>query len=147
MKDTFTHLHLHTEYSLLDGVGKIDDYLKRAKELGMKSIAITDHGNMFGAIEMYKKAIKNGIKPIIGIEAYLAEFEMEKKEGRNFHLILLAKNEKGYKNLMKISSEAYINGFYYKPRIDKEFLKQHGQIVETETDNQEIDDDELLSGL
>ena len=76
MKETFTHLHLHTEYSLLDGVGKIDDYLKRAKELGMNSIAITDHGNMFGAIEMYKKAIKNGIKPIIGIEAYLAEFGM-----------------------------------------------------------------------
>ena len=93
----------------------------------MKSIAITDHGNMFGAIEMYKKAIKNGIKPIIGIEAYLAEFGMEKKEGRNFHLILLAKNEKGYKNLMKISSEAYINGFYYKPRTDKEFLKNHSE--------------------
>ena len=127
MKDTFTHLHLHTEYSLLDGVGKIDDYLKRAKELGMKSIAITDHGNMFGAIEMYKKAIKNGIKPIIGIEAYISEFEKEKKEGRNFHLILLAKNEKGYKNLMKISSEAYINGFYYKPRIDKEYLKNHNE--------------------
>lgn len=130
MKETFTHLHLHTEYSLLDGVGKIDDYLKRAKELGMKSIAITDHGNMFGAIEMYKKAIKNGIKPIIGLEAYISEFEMERKDGRNFHLILLAKNEKGYKNLMKISSEAYIRGFYYKPRIDKEFLKLHsGGIV------------------
>lgn len=127
MRETFTHLHLHTEYSLLDGVGKIDDYLKRAKELGMNSIAITDHGNMFGAIEMYKKAIKNGIKPIIGIEAYVSEFEMERKEGRNFHLILLAKNEKGYKNLMKISSEAYIRGFYYKPRIDKEFLKQHSE--------------------
>lgn len=125
MTNTFTHLHLHTEYSLLDGVGKIDDYLKRAKELGMKAIAITDHGNMFGAIEMYKKAIKLGIKPIIGIEAYLSEFEKEKKEGRNFHLILLAKNEKGYKNLMKISSEAYIKGFYYKPRIDKEYLKSH----------------------
>ena len=129
MKDTFTHLHLHTEYSLLDGVGKIDDYLKRAKELGMKSIAITDHGNMFGVIEMYKKAIKNGIKPIIGIEAYVSEFEKEKKEGRNFHLILLAKNEKGYKNLMKISSEAYLKGFYYKPRIDKEFLQEHSEGV------------------
>ena len=127
MRETFTHLHLHTEYSLLDGVGKIDDYLKRAKELGMNSIAITDHGNMFGAIEMYKKAIKNGIKPIIGIEAYVSEFEMERKDGRNFHLILLAKNERGYKNLMKISSEAYIKGFYYKPRIDKEFLKQHSE--------------------
>ncbi len=127
MKETFTHLHLHTEYSLLDGVGKIDDYLKKAKELDMKSIAITDHGNMFGAIEMYKKAIKNGIKPIIGIEAYVSEFEMERKDGRNFHLVLLAKNEKGYKNLMKISSEAYIRGFYYKPRIDKEFLKEHNE--------------------
>lgn len=127
MKDTFTHLHLHTEYSLLDGVGKIDDYLKRAKELGMKSIAITDHGNMFGAIEMYKKAIKAGIKPIIGIEAYVSEFEMDKKDGRNFHLVLLSKNEKGYKNLMKISSEAYIKGFYYKPRVDKEFLKSHSE--------------------
>ncbi len=127
MKETFTHLHLHTEYSLLDGVGKIDDYLKKAKELGMRSIAITDHGNMFGAIEMYKKAIKNGIKPIIGIEAYVSEFEMERKDGRNFHLVLLAKNEKGYKNLMKISSEAYIRGFYYKPRIDKEFLKEHNE--------------------
>lgn len=129
MKDTFTHLHLHTEYSLLDGVGKIDDYLKRAKELGMKSIAITDHGNMFGAIEMYKKAIKVGIKPIIGIEAYVSEFEMDKKDGRNFHLVLLSKNEKGYKNLMKISSEAYIKGFYYKPRVDKEFLKSHSEGV------------------
>lgn len=129
MKDTFTHLHLHTEYSLLDGVGKIDDYLKRAKELGMKSIAITDHGNMFGAIEMYKKAIKAGIKPIIGIEAYVSEFEMDKKDGRNFHLVLLSKNEKGYKNLMKISSEAYIKGFYYKPRVDKEFLKSHSEGV------------------
>ena len=99
MKETFTHLHLHTEYSLLDGVGKIDDYLKRAKELGMKSIAITDHGNMFGAIEMYKKAIKNGIKPIIGLEAYISEFEMERKDGRNFHLILLAKMKKGIKIL------------------------------------------------
>lgn len=127
MKETFTHLHLHTEYSLLDGVGKVDDYLKKAKELGMRSIAITDHGNMFGAIEMYKKAIKNGIKPIIGIEAYVSEFEMERKDGRNFHLVLLAKNEKGYKNLMKISSEAYIRGFYYKPRIDKEFLKEHSE--------------------
>ena len=97
MKDTFTHLHLHTEYSLLDGVGKIDDYLKRAKELGMKSIAITDHGNMFGAIEMYKKAIKNGIKPIIGIEAYLAEFGMEKKRGETFTLYFLPKMKRGIK--------------------------------------------------
>lgn len=127
MKKNFIHLHLHTEYSLLDGVGKIDDYLEKAKSLGMKSIAITDHGNMFGAMEMYKKAIKNGIKPIIGIEIYLSEFFMEEKKRRIFHLILLAKDEVGYKNLIKISSEAYINGFYYKPRIDKEYLRTHSK--------------------
>ena len=97
MKDTFTHLHLHTEYSLLDGVGKIDDYLKRAKELGMKSIAITDHGNMFGAIEMYKKAIKNGIKPIIGIEAYISEFEKEKKREEISILFFLQKMKRDIK--------------------------------------------------
>lgn len=127
MEDKFVHLHLHTEYSLLDGVGKISEYIKKAKELKMKSIAITDHGNMFGALEMYKKAIENGIKPIIGIEAYLAEKGMKNREGKNYHIILIAKNNEGYKNLLKISSEAYINGFYYKPRIDKAFLKSHNQ--------------------
>ncbi|WP_426709010.1 DNA polymerase III subunit alpha [Cetobacterium sp. SF1] len=125
MEKNFVHLHLHSEYSLLDGVGKIDEYIERAKKLKMKAIGITDHGNMFGALEMYKKAIKAGIKPIIGTEAYISEFEMEKKEGRNFHLILLAKNEIGYKNLMKISSQGFLNGFYYKPRVDKKFLKEH----------------------
>ena len=123
----FVHLHLHTEYSLLDGVGKIDEYLARAVELGMSSMAITDHGNMFGAVEFYKKAMKKGIKPIIGMEAYIAEKESEIKEGKNFHLILLAKNETGYKNLVKISSYAYVNGFYYKPRADKKFLKEHSE--------------------
>lgn len=123
----FVHLHLHTEYSLLDGVGKIDEYLSRAVELGMSSMAITDHGNMFGAVEFYKKAMKKGIKPIIGMEAYIAEKESEIKDGKNFHLILLAKNETGYKNLVKISSYAYVNGFYYKPRADKKFLKEHSE--------------------
>lgn len=125
MIKNFVHLHLHTEYSLLDGVGKIDDYLDRAKELGMQAIAITDHGNLFGALEFYKKARKKGIKPIIGIEAYVCENNMEDKEGRNFHLILLAKDNTGYKNLLKISSESFIRGFYYKPRVDKKFLKEH----------------------
>ncbi|OQY09676.1 MAG: DNA polymerase III subunit alpha [Fusobacteriia bacterium 4572_132] len=127
MKNDFTHLHLHTDYSLLDGVGKIDQYLKRAKELKMSSIAITDHGNMFGALEFYKKAIKKGIKPIIGIEAYIAEKSATEKKGENFHLILLAKNEEGYKNLMKLSSKAYIDGFYYKPRMDRAELKKHSE--------------------
>lgn len=125
MIKNFVHLHLHTEYSLLDGVGKIDDYVNRAKELGMQAIAITDHGNLFGALEFYKKARKKGIKPIIGIEAYICENNIEDKEGRNFHLILLAKNNIGYKNLLKISSESFIRGFYYKPRVDKNYLKEH----------------------
>ncbi len=127
MIKNFVHLHLHTEYSLLDGVGKIDDYLDRAKALGMQAIAITDHGNMFGVLELYKKAMKKGIKPIIGLEAYVSEFSMLEKEGRIFHLILLAENNKGYQNLLKISSESYIKGFYYKPRIDKEFLRAHSE--------------------
>ncbi len=125
MKNNFVHLHLHTEYSLLDGVGKVDEYLERAKALGMRAMAITDHGNMFGAVEFYKKALSKGIKPIVGMEAYLSEFGMEEKSGRNFHLVLLAKNETGYKNLIKLSSDAYLRGFYYKPRIDKETLKNH----------------------
>ncbi len=127
MIKNFVHLHLHTEYSLLDGVGKIDDYLDRAKELGMQAIAITDHGNLFGALEFYKKARKKGIKPIIGMEAYVCERGMEDKEGRNFHLILLARDNEGYRNLLKISSESFIRGFYYKPRVDKNFLKEHSE--------------------
>lgn len=127
MIKNFVHLHLHTEYSLLDGVGKIDDYLGRAKELGMQAIAITDHGNLFGALEFYKKARKKGIKPIIGMEAYVCERGMEDKEGRNFHLILLARDNEGYRNLLKISSESFIRGFYYKPRVDKNFLKEHSE--------------------
>ncbi len=127
MNNNFVHLHLHTEYSLLDGVGKIDEYMKRAKELGMSAIAITDHGNMFGAVEFYNKALKYGIKPIIGLEAYISEFGMEEKRGRNFHLILLAKNEVGYKNLLKLTSSGYKDGFHYKPRVDKKMLKKHSE--------------------
>ncbi len=127
MKNKFVHLHLHTEYSLLDGVGKIDEYLDRAIELKMGAVAITDHGNMFGAIEFYKKAQKKGIKPIIGMEAYLSQGDIESKNKNNFHLILLAKNYAGYKNLMKLSSIGYLDGFYYKPRIDKKILKKYSE--------------------
>jgi DNA polymerase-3 subunit alpha len=127
MKNKFVHLHLHTEYSLLDGVSKIDEYIDRAIELKMESIAITDHGNMFGAIEFYKKARKKGIKPILGMEAYLSLGDMEDKEKTTFHLILLAKNKTGYKNLMKLSSIGYLDGFYYKPRIDKKTLKKYSE--------------------
>ena len=127
MKNKFVHLHLHTEYSLLDGVGKIDEYLDRALELKMDAVAITDHGNMFGAIEFYKKARKRGIKPILGMEAYISLGSVEEKEKTTYHLVLLAKNEVGYKNLMKLSSIGYLDGFYYKPRIDKTILKKYSE--------------------
>ncbi|MCX5773505.1 MAG: DNA polymerase III subunit alpha [Fusobacteria bacterium] len=125
MSNNFVHLHLHTEYSLLDGVGKIDEYITRAKELDMPAIAITDHGNMFGVYQLYQKAKKANIKPILGIEIYVSEHAHFDKKGENFHLILLAQNLEGYKNLMKLSSLAYTEGFYYRPRVDKEQLKQH----------------------
>ena len=125
----FVHLHTHTHYSLLDGLTKIDDLVKRAKELGMDSIAITDHGAMYGVVEFYQKAKKSGIKPIIGCEIYMAENSMHGKQAnidnRYYHLVLLAKNITGYKNLIKITSKAFLEGFYYKPRVDKEFLKNH----------------------
>lgn len=125
----FVHLHLHTEYSLLDGVGKIDDYMKRAKALKMKAIAITDHGNMFGALEFYQAAQNYGIKPIIGIEVYVSEADIQEKQTRNFHLVLLAENYQGYQNLMKLTSMSYLEGFYYKPRVDKNLLRKYAKGV------------------
>ena len=125
----FVHLHLHTGYSLLDGSGKISDVIKRAKELKMDSIAITDHGVMYGCVEFYKKAKEAGIKPILGCEVYVASKSMNIKnvdrDNETHHLVLLVKNEVGYKNLMKIVSKASIDGFYYKPRVDHEYLKDH----------------------
>ncbi|MDO5027216.1 MAG: DNA polymerase III subunit alpha [Tissierellia bacterium] len=124
----FTHLHLHTQYSLLDGFAKIDPMLDRLVELGMDSVAITDHGNMFGVIDFYKKAKKKGIKPIIGCEVYLTPtnyLDKGPKDKIRHHLILLAKNQEGYQNLIKIVSEGYVNGFYYKPRVDKSVLRKY----------------------
>ncbi len=125
----FTHLHLHTEYSLLDGANKIDALAKRVKELGMEAVAMTDHGNMFGAITFYTTMKKLGIKPIIGMEAYIHNSnELDDKNNRQrFHLCLYAKNEIGYKNLMYLSSMAYIKGFYYYPRINKKLLREHSE--------------------
>ncbi len=127
--NNFTHLHVHTEYSLLDGFSRIKDLVLRAKELGMKNLAITDHGVMFGVIDFYKQCIAEGIKPIIGCEVYTASRSLYDKESKqdshSGHLVLLAKNNKGYKNLMKVVSKGYIDGFYYKPRIDVEFLNEH----------------------
>ena len=125
----FTHLHLHTEYSLLDGANKIKALAKKIKELGMSSVAMTDHGNMFGAIDFYTTMKKEGIKPIIGMEAYIHNQDDlgDKSTKQRFHLCLYAKNEIGYKNLMYLSSQSYINGFYYYPRINKKMLKEHSQ--------------------
>jgi DNA polymerase-3 subunit alpha len=127
----FTHLHLHSHYSLLDGLAKIDDIIQRVKELNMDSVAITDHGVMYGAIEMYEKAKANNIKPIIGCEVYEAIRTMDDKtpnmDQKRYHLILLCKNEKGYNNLVKMTTEAHLRGFYYKPRVDLELLKKHSE--------------------
>ena len=119
----FTHLHVHTEYSLLDGSSKIKELAVRAKELGMDSMAITDHGAMYGVIDFYRAAREAGIKPILGCEVYVApgsRFDRENVHGedRYYHLVLLAENNEGYQNLMKIVSKGYVDGFYYKPRVD-----------------------------
>ncbi len=126
----FTHLHVHTEYSLLDGSAKIKELVARAKELGMDSIAITDHGAMYGVVEFYKAALEAGIKPIIGCEVYVAEGSRLTKEGKGggyYHLVLLAENQEGYQNLMKLVSYGFIDGFYYKPRVDKELLRKYSK--------------------
>lgn len=125
----FVHLHTHSEYSLLDGACKIDKLISRAKELGMKAIALTDHGNMYGVINFYKEAKKQGIKPIIGCEVYVAprsRFDMEGRSDKDpAHLVLLAENFKGWQNLVKIVSAGFTEGFYYKPRVDAELLKKY----------------------
>ena len=127
----FTHLHVHSHYSLLDGLPKIDELLDYVKELGMDSVALTDHGVMYGAVEFYKKAKAKGIKPIIGTEIYIALERMQDKrpniDNVKYHLVLLAKNEQGYKNLVKLVTKAHLEGFYYKPRIDDELLKEYSE--------------------
>ncbi|MDY4820618.1 MAG: DNA polymerase III subunit alpha, partial [Lachnospiraceae bacterium] len=126
----FTHLHVHTEYSLLDGSNKIKEYVKRVKELGMDSAAITDHGVMYGVIDFYRAAREAGIKPILGCEVYVApnsrfDKELTGGEDRYYHLVLLAENNTGYANLMKIVSRGFTEGYYYKPRVDMEVLQTY----------------------
>ena len=128
----FVHLHVHTQYSLLDGMIRLNELFKKAKEFGMPAIAITDHGNMFGAIDFYKQAEANGIKPIIGCELYVAPRSRFDRNASSIgeatrHLVVLVKNMQGYKNLMKLTSAAHIEGFYYRPRVDKELLKQYSE--------------------
>ncbi len=127
---SFTHLHVHTEYSLLDGSNKIKEYVARVKELGMNSAAITDHGVMYGVIDFYKAAKAAGINPVLGCEVYVApnsRFDREASHGedRYYHLVLLAENNRGYQNLMKIVSKGFVEGYYYKPRVDMEVLEQY----------------------
>ena len=124
----FTHLHVHTEYSLLDGASKIPELVAYAKELGMDSLAITDHGVMYGAVEFYQECMKAGIKPIIGCEVYLAKgSHLDMTEKTRYHLILLAENDIGYHNLMRIVSKGQLEGFYYKPRVDKDILRTYSE--------------------
>ena len=131
MAQKFTHLHVHSQYSLLDGLPKIEELLNYVKENGMDSVALTDHGVLYGAVEFYKKAKQAGVKPIIGCEVYTAFEKMDQKrpniDNKRYHLILLVKNEIGYRNLVKLVTKAHLEGFYYKPRIDEELLFQHAE--------------------
>ncbi len=133
MKNDFVHLHVHSDYSLLDGACRINDLVDKTKALNMKSLALTDHGNMFGAIGFYEYARQSGIKPILGFESYVAQGSRFTKEAgkdgkqRIYHLTLLAENNEGYRNLLKLASSAYLEGFYYKPRIDKELLNEYSK--------------------
>lgn len=128
---SFVHLHVHSEYSLLDGFSNIKKLVKRAKEMDMPALALTDHGTMFGVIDFYNAATQAGIKPIVGVEAYMAARSMKDREAqydkRSSHLLLLAENQTGYQNLLKIASAAQIDGFYYYPRVDHDFLAQHSE--------------------
>ncbi|HSA94967.1 MAG TPA: PHP domain-containing protein [Acidobacteriota bacterium] len=131
MAATFVHLHNHTEYSILDGCLKVDDLVAAAYEANMPAVAMTDHGNIFGAVQFFKAAKAKGIKPILGCEVYVApQSRFDKKPGaaddiHHFHLILLVKDETGYRNLCKLLTQSYLEGFYYRPRIDKELLAGH----------------------
>ncbi len=127
----FAHLHLHTQYSILDGAIGISPLLERCRELGMPAVAMTDHGNMFGAVSFHEAAVRAGVKPIIGCEVYVAQssrFDRDPNTG-GFnginHLLLLAMNETGYRNLLRLVSKGFLEGFYYKPRVDIELLRAH----------------------
>src|SRR5271157_6394744 len=126
--NNFVHLHVHTDYSLLDGACEISRLMDRAAELKMPAVAVTDHGNLFAAVRVYDAALNRGLKPIIGCEAYVAptnRFDRNTDADRPHHLVLLCENERGYRNLVKLASAAYTEGFYYKPRIDKDLLARH----------------------
>src|SRR5438128_5110699 len=127
----FTHLHVHSEFSLLDGLGRISELVDQAQALGFDSLAITDHGALYGAVAFYQAATSAGIKPIIGVETYVARRSMADREGKAdaqpYHLILLASDLTGYRNLCRIVTDAHIDGYYYKPRIDRDYLARHSE--------------------
>src|SRR5690606_32469777 len=124
----FAHLHLHTQYSLLDGAIRTRDLCKTVHERGMRSVAVTDHGNMIGTLQFYEEAKKHGIKPILGCEAYLSDGDMDARTDRkNYHIVLLAKNREGFANLQRLVSFGYLRGFYYNPRIDRKVLRDHAK--------------------
>ena len=136
MPGDFVHLHLHSQYSLLDGANKLPELCKRVAELGMPAVAVTDHGNMFGAFHFFHEALQQGVRPIIGVEAYIAPADRrnreaqaasESGEGYAYHLTLLAATQKGYQNLVRLVSEAYLTGFYHRPRMDKALLREHAE--------------------
>ncbi|MGZ5023774.1 MAG: PHP domain-containing protein, partial [Chthoniobacterales bacterium] len=130
-RDSFVHLHLHTEYSLLDGAIRMKELMKKAQEFKMPAVAITDHGNLFGAIEFYQEAQRAGIKPIIGCEAYMAPGSIKDRPNNMrdaaYHFTLLAKDATCYRNLVKLITTAHLDGFHYRPRIDKELLAKHSE--------------------
>ena len=131
MASKFVHLHVHSHYSLLDGLPKIEALVDYARSLKMSALALTDHGALYGAIKFYQKATEAGLQPIIGEEFYLAPYGMYQKSSKmdqtRYHLVILAKNQRGYHNLIKLTTKAHLEGFYYKPRIDKALLKKHAQ--------------------
>src|SRR3989338_2303136 len=128
----YIHLHVHTQYSLLDGACRVKELIKKASEYKMPALGMTDHGNLFGAIQFYQTAIEFGVKPLIGCEAYVApasRFDKGtgQKQGGSSHLVLFARDEKGYQNLMKLVSSGYLEGFYYRPRMDREILEKYSE--------------------
>jgi DNA polymerase-3 subunit alpha len=133
----FVHLHVHSEFSLLDGLSRLKDLASRAKELNMPALALTDHGTMYGTIEFYRTCKSAGVKPILGVETYVASRRMTdrdpEKDRERFHLLLLAQNQAGYQNLLQIVSSAQLDGFYYRPRTDREFLARHSEGLITTT--------------
>ena len=131
MSRSFVHVHNHTEYSLLDGANRIPEMVKYAADMGMESLAITDHGVMFGVMEFYMECKKKGIKPLLGVEAYVAPQGIHNKKGEGekaaYHMVLLAKDLEGYRNLCKLSTIAALEGYYYKPRVDHDILRAHAK--------------------